>query len=71
MRLCELSANLKVIAVKNKLIVIGWMGGMTAYLNVSREEAIRRYTTENDDTYSVKEIEFDNEFEVYDAWAKN
>lgn len=28
----------------NKLIAIGWRGVKTCYLNVTREEAIRRYT---------------------------
>ena len=28
---------------KNRLVIIGWMGTKRAYLNVERDEAIRRY----------------------------
>lgn len=62
---------------KNKLIIIGHLGLKTAYLNISKEEAIQRYieteksfpddeiiVTEN----MIQEIEFNDEFSVYDAW---
>ena len=60
----------------NKLIVIGWVGVKKAYLNVSKEEAIKRYCLEDgsitpEELFSnnlVSEFEFDKEFSVYDAW---
>ena len=67
----------------NKLIVIGYLGSKTAYLNVSKEEAIRRYCENQWDPYSNKTIEelvdefdmrlyrefkFEDTFNVYDAW---
>jgi hypothetical protein len=62
--------------MKNKLIVIGWMGVKTAYLNVPREEAINRYmqsenvTSEDIEDFDfVQEFDFEDEFGVYDAWA--
>ena len=65
--------------MKNKLIVIGWMGIKVCYLNVSKEEAIRRCTEsgvmdsdeleENPDV--IKEIEFDDMFYAYDVWEDN
>ena len=61
----------------NKLIVIGWMGDQVAYLNITRDEAIQRYITcegsyakENFDSSWVREIDFEEEFCVYDAWEK-
>jgi hypothetical protein len=60
----------------NKLIVVGWTGVKKAYLNVSKEEAMKRYCLEDDTTTPeellsnnlVSEFEFDTEFSVYDAW---
>ncbi|MEQ1950961.1 hypothetical protein [Mesorhizobium sp. CN2-181] len=64
--------------MKNKLIVIGWLGVKQCYLNVSREEAIRRYVEKKDsssvdETYLkqfdlIEEFEFGDEFSAYDAW---
>jgi hypothetical protein len=66
--------------MKNKLIVIGWMGVKTAYLNVPKEEAINRYMKSNFGTPRsanqedladfdfVQEFEFEDEFGTYDAW---
>lgn len=67
--------------MKNKLITIGFMGVKTAFLNVPMEEACRRYGIEQDldpptkeqienGGYEISEFEFDDEFGVYDAWAK-
>jgi hypothetical protein len=62
--------------MKNKLITIGYIGLKRAYLNISKEEAIKRYTSQSDyvEAYEsdllddIYEIEFDDEFGVYDAW---
>jgi hypothetical protein len=62
--------------MKNKLIVIGWMGTKMAYLNVPREEAINRFMKSNFTSRQdievfdfVREFEFEDEFGTYDAWA--
>lgn len=63
--------------MKNKLIVIGYLGIKKAYLNISREDAIKRYTDQEglDMEYEsrlideVQEFEFNDEFGVYDAWS--
>jgi len=61
--------------MKNKLVIIGWMGIKTAYLNMSKEDAIKRYLIDEPDCESfdmpgfVECFEFDDEFGVYDAWA--
>ena len=59
----------------NKIIHIGFMGLQSCYLNVSKEEAIKRYKKDNDisddeQMYDVREFEFDDEFEAYDIWKK-
>lgn len=61
----------------NKLVVIGWLGSQSCYLNVPREEAERRYRIEweiEDDglslNYKVHEFEFEDEFETYSAYPK-
>lgn len=65
------------MAGKNKLIILGFLGLKKCYLNIPLEEAIFRYKTEidfsgdgDDLEESVKEIEFDDEFEAYDVWEK-
>lgn len=62
--------------MKNKLIAIGWMGCITCYLNVPREEAIRRYLAENlidgkdlVENY-IHEFEFDDMFGAYSVWEQ-
>lgn len=59
----------------NKLITIGWLGNKTAYLNVSKEDAIKRYLEDNpgyEDEIAtpdfVSEFDFTDEFGVYDAY---
>jgi len=61
----------------NKLIVIGWMGNKIAFLNVSREEAIKRAKEDHDYTeldnpeflkHHVYEFEFNDVFGSYDAY---
>jgi 1-deoxy-D-xylulose 5-phosphate reductoisomerase len=67
--------------MKNKLTVIGYRGDKSAYLNLSKEEAIRRFLDSNlnfqdcveedvEKYGNVEEFYFDDEFCVYDAWAK-
>lgn len=61
---------------KHTLTVIGWMGTKRAYLDVTEEEAIRRYCeTEGTDPEMLKSdglkaetFPFTDEFCVYDAW---
>ena len=62
----------------NTLIVIGWLGCKKCYLNVSREEAIRRYKiddrTGEDEWTAIEgdiiEFQFEDEFSAYDAGEK-
>lgn len=62
---------------KNKLIIIGWVGIRHAYLNISREEAEKRYLESNpgdrkaltEEASFINEFEFDDEFCVYDAYV--
>lgn len=67
--------------MKNKLTVIGYLGDKNAYLNLSKEEAIQRFMQDNlrdedcnkeyvEKYGNVEEFYFDDEFCVYDAWAK-
>ena len=67
--------------MKNKLTVIGYLGDKSAYLNLSKEEAIRRFLDSNlnfqdcveedvEKYRNVEEFYFDDEFCVYDAWGK-
>lgn len=59
----------------NKLITIGPIGIRVAYLNLSVEDAKKRYLLDNPefigDKLYVDEFEFVDEFCVYDAWAKS
>ena len=60
----------------NKLISIGYIGIKKCYLNITEEEAIRRYCkTENitrqkfdEDNISIFTIEFKDEFGAYEIW---
>jgi len=58
--------------MKHKLIVIGVTGRQRCYLDVDREEAIRRYRERDDAIEEAKvfEIEFDDEFGTYAVWAE-
>lgn len=63
----------------NTLIVIGYTGNKRCYVNVPRDEAIRRYCERESTIYSpvtpediiqrVDEYVFDDELEAYDVWA--
>lgn len=60
--------------MRHTLIVIGWIGDKRAYLDVTREEAIRRFTESEevapkDD--EIGEFTFTDEFNVYDAWGND
>lgn len=59
--------------VKNKIISIGMLGNYRNYLNVEKEEAIRRYEESEGQISTadhIKECEFDDEFQSYDgAWS--
>lgn len=58
----------------NKLHIIGVTGNAKAYLNVTKEEAIKRYAESEDTTVEeaedryIKQIDFTDEFGVYYAW---
>lgn len=55
---------------KNTLVVMGWLGNKSAYLNVPKEEAIARFKKDNegdDEPYSVNEYEFTDELWAYDV----
>jgi plasmid maintenance system antidote protein VapI len=61
----------------NRIVTIGFLGSQTCYLNVSREEALRRYLEENN-FYSreeaqcmLREFQFEDSFEVYDVFPKD
>lgn len=61
----------------NKLIVIGWLSNKKCYLNISREEAIKRFCNYFigidekylEDNELINEYVFKDEFDAYDAWA--
>ncbi|HEY9640146.1 MAG TPA: hypothetical protein V6C57_06660 [Coleofasciculaceae cyanobacterium] len=63
---------------KNTLISIGWKGDKRCYLNVSKEEAIKRYVESEGMTTDkviandfVDEFEFDDEFGSYAVYSIN
>lgn len=60
--------------MKNKLIVIGYITNWRCYLNVTKEEAIRRYCESENIPFNecteefgveIREIEFLDEFGAY------
>lgn len=60
----------------NKIISIGWTGIKRCYLNVPKEEAIRRYCESDgisidkfDEHDSIEEFEFIDEFGAYSIYA--
>jgi hypothetical protein len=63
--------------MKNKIIVIGYLGIRKCYLNVPEEIAIARYCESEELTreefdkdigLNMQTIEFDDEFGCYDVW---
>ena len=65
--------------MKHTLIIIGWMGSKTCYLDVSKEEAIERYCKENNESLGnfknfsipLESFEITDKFWVYDIWANS
>lgn len=67
--------------MKNRLITIGFLGDISCYLNVPKEEAIARYVAENpsyakyidngDFKDFIGEFYFDDKFWAYSACAAN
>jgi len=59
----------------NKIVVIGFLGIQSCYLNVDIEEAKKRYMEENPledlEDVTIREFEFDDRFEVYDIWVED
>lgn len=58
--------------MKNTLIVIGWLGIKRAYLNISEEEAKKRFIAKEgkiEDGMRIEIIHFNDEFAAYDLWA--
>jgi hypothetical protein len=64
---------------KNTLILIGGLGVMRAYLNLSEEDALKRHleeewpegwdeTTQKEARSQMTSFEFSDSFGVYDAW---
>lgn len=58
--------------MKHTLHIIGWIGGRRCYLDISIDEAKRRYyeSVEDeiiDDGY-INTITFEDEFVAYDVW---
>lgn len=63
--------------MRNKLIIIGYTGVAIAYLNVDRDEAIKRFCEKegwDEEEFNdllrkdIREFEFDDEFGCYAAW---
>lgn len=61
----------------NKLIVIGYLGIKTCYLNITESEAIERYCKDNsmsstdyeeNNNLTIDSYDFDDEFYAYDIW---
>jgi len=62
---------------KHKIWAIGWTGDKVCYLDMEKEEALRRYKKDNEEIFEgcdgdvesqveVDLVEFDDEFNVYD-----
>lgn len=61
--------------MKHKLVVIGCVGMKRAYLDISKEEALKSYleSEHQDELYiyeDISEFDFDDEFWCYDAGTK-
>ena len=62
--------------MKNTLVYIGFTGDYSCYLNVPKDEAIKRYLIENDwvtqdeAEASTKEFTFVDEFYAYEVGSK-
>ena len=60
--------------MKNKLVIIGFIGQKVCYLNVDKDEALKRYCEQENITLEefeessyldIRETEFDDSFEAY------
>ena len=62
-------------SAQNHIVLVGGIGQKRAYLNVTREEAVRRYREEDREglfsASDVVEFDFEDEFWVYDAGPKS
>jgi hypothetical protein len=62
--------------MKNKLIIIGFTGIKTCYLNVVFDEAVKRYIKSENITIEefyefetpIDVFKFDDEFNAYEVW---
>ncbi len=59
--------------MKNKIISVGYIGLQKCYLNISEEEAIKRYCKSENITVEEFDnnlyiIEFEDEFKCYSIW---
>ena len=55
----------------NKLISIGYIGLKRCYLNISLEEAKRRYQEEEEEMpHDISEFEFEDEFCAYAVYER-
>ena len=60
--------------MKHHLILIGYISIKKAYLDISRDEAVRRFIASEDEEpeeSNIKEFDFEDEFNVYDAWPES
>lgn len=63
---------------KHRLVIVGWLGNQTAFLDVTRAEAIAKFKTlpgnskelEEDFLASVWIVEFDEYFGISDVWGR-
>ena len=54
--------------IPNRLVACGFLGMYRVYLNVTKEEAIRRYRElDGEDPTNVQEVEFTDEFYAYEV----
>lgn len=60
-----------------KMIAIGFVGDYTVYVNIDKDEAIKRFNIENPDytvelqNLDVQELEIEDVFYVYDITIPN
>jgi hypothetical protein len=55
---------------KHRLVSIGWLGSKTVYLDLTREEAIKRFQEDVGEDVTdmpIKEVEFDRYFYAYEV----
>lgn len=60
----------------NTLVIIGYIGSKSCYLNVPKEEALKRYCKEqnidleemDERAFIITMFQFEDEFQAYDVW---